>query len=919
MRSIPTIRSLHSCPAELVRNVALVGLVVVTSVVCAAPAFSSSSDASSADRQASVAQTQPDEPTSAYSRALTLYREGRFDQAAHILETELKASPPEDPVGYLSLLGWCRYRLGRMEAALAAFQTALKLSPGNADPLEGVARASARLGRNREALDTVITLARTHPDVDLTDVADQVLGRPGTLDDRRLGRELRGGDVSAEPIVVAKAGRDYFHVRSAGSPWHPIFVKGINLGAALPGKYPSEFPRDKSVYLDWLAKMSDMGANVVRLYTLLPPEFYEALRDHNDARAGQDGFLWLAQGVWTELPENDAYDNTEFVGQFLEEIRRVIDAVHGNLAAAHRRGHAYGLYTADVSRMTLAYILGREWEPYSVAAYDDSRPHPSSFAGAWFTMTEGTPIEAWIAQTMDLAVSHEMRMYNAQRPVSFTNWPTLDPIGHPTEATKKEEIALLKKLGLPQEPGTVLEYDNDGMSIDANRIKPTRRMAAGMFASYHAYPYYPDFMNVDPGYLKTADHLGPSNYLGYLRELKAHHHDMPLLIAEFGVPTSRGIAHHQPQGWNHGGHNEREQGELDARMFEDIQQAGCAGGVLFSWIDEWFKKNWLVIAFEVPWDNNKNWLNILDPEQNYGLLACKPGKDGWAVTIDGEGDDWRGVPTVAGDGAGPLRSLQVTHDEAYIYMRLDVDRLDWDAIHYAIGIDTYGAAEGDHTMPFDLGLTTPTGMEFVVDLSGPATSRVLCDVPYDLHTNRFTRPWKSQENKDGVFIEMLAETSRRRIGRDGTIYPAIVYNRSPLRYGTMDPASPQYDDLVEWRDNRDEGFIELRIGWNLLNLTDPSTRQVLDDPVPPRGGAGHNTTDGFRFYLAAYRAADRKILATLPAASTSGRFKDEGIPFYTWKPWEEPTYHTYLKKSYYILRDRLAALQPKAELPETAR
>jgi len=52
---------------------------------------------------------------------------------------------------------------------------------------------------------------------------------------------------------------------------------------------------------------------------------------------------------------------------------------------------------------------------------------------------------------------------------------------------------------------------------------------------------------------------------------------------------------------------------------------------------------------------------------------------------------------------------------------------------------------------------------------------------------------------------------------------------------------------------------------------------------------------------------------------TSGRFKDEGIPFYTWKPWEEPTYHTYLKKSYYILRDRLTALQPKAELPEAAR
>ena len=149
----------------------------------------------------------------------------------------------------------------------------------------------------------------------------------------------------------------------------------------------------------------------------------------------------------------------------------------------------------------------------------------------------------------------------------------------------------------------------------------------------------------------------------------------------------------------------------------------------------------------------------------------------------------------------------------------------------------------------------------MVDLSGPATSRVLCDLPYDLHTNRFTRPWKSGKNDDGVFTDMIAETNRRRVGRDGTIYPAIVYNRSPLRFGTMDPDSPAYDDLVEWNTNTEEGFIELRLGWNLLNVTDPVTRQVLDDPVPPKGGAGHRTTDGFRFYLASWRPGDHRLLA----------------------------------------------------------
>src|SRR5262249_39562605 len=248
------------------------------------------------------------------------------------------------------------------------------------------------------------------------------------------------------------------------------------------------------------------------------------------------------------------------------------------------------------------------------------------------------------------------------------------PITHPTEATKKEEIALLAKLHLPQEPGTLLEYDNDGVSIDVEKIVPTSSTPAGTFASYHAYPYYPDFMNVDPAYLQAKDARGPSNYAGYLRQLKQHHAGMPLLIAELGVPTSRGIAHHQPQGWNHGGLTEQQQGEIDARMMEDVRETGCAGGILFSWLDEWVKKNWLAIAFEVPWDDKKNWLNVLDPEENYGLLACKPGRDGWRIVIDGKGDDWRSVPSVAGDGKGPLRSLKVTSDEAYIYMRLDVDR-----------------------------------------------------------------------------------------------------------------------------------------------------------------------------------------------------------------------------------------------------
>src|SRR3972149_11188374 len=107
-------------------------------------------------------------------------------------------------------------------------------------------------------------------------------------------------------------------------------------------------------------------------------------------------------------------------------------------------------------------------------------------------------------------------------------------------------------------------------------------------------------MILDPEYKRATDERGRNNYAGYLRALKAHHGDQPVVIGEFGVPTSRGSAHLQPQGMHHGGHTEKEQGEIDARLFRNIRDAGLAGGMLFSWMDEGFKRNWLVLKLGGP-------------------------------------------------------------------------------------------------------------------------------------------------------------------------------------------------------------------------------------------------------------------------------------------------------------------------------
>src|SRR5439155_19184380 len=134
-------------------------------------------------------------------------------------------------------------------------------------------------------------------------------------------------------------------------------------------------------------------------------------------------------------------------------------------------------------------------------------------------------------------------------------------------------------------------YDNDAVSVDAEKMLATSLLPAGLFASYHAYPYFPDFMILDPGYLRQRDAEGPNAYAGYLRDLVRHHAGRPVLISEVGVPSSRGVAHRQPQGFDHGGHDEHAQAAIDARLFRAIRETGCARGIVFSWIDVLFKHN----------------------------------------------------------------------------------------------------------------------------------------------------------------------------------------------------------------------------------------------------------------------------------------------------------------------------------------
>lgn len=57
----------------------------------------------------------------------------------------------------------------------------------------------------------------------------------------------------------------------------PFEIKGVDLGAGIPGHFATEYAIDKETYLRWFGMIREMGANTIRVYTILSSDFYEAV------------------------------------------------------------------------------------------------------------------------------------------------------------------------------------------------------------------------------------------------------------------------------------------------------------------------------------------------------------------------------------------------------------------------------------------------------------------------------------------------------------------------------------------------------------------------------------------------------------------------------------------------------------------
>ncbi|MBP6611575.1 MAG: T9SS type A sorting domain-containing protein, partial [Paludibacter sp.] len=566
-----------------------------------------------------------------------------------------------------------------------------------------------------------------------------------------------------------------------GSTYEPFFIKGTNLGVAKPGTYPGEMLALAEDYVRWFTEIKAAGFNCIRLYTLHFPHFYEELRKYNLQNPQQP--LFFFQGVWlNEELEGYKLDMYQLTDTFKVEIDENIDCVHGNRTIASRRGKAFGKYTADVSKWNIGYIIGREVYPEEVMVTNENNAAIKSFAGNVFSIDNASATEVWITEKLNHLVEYERTKYNTQRPVSASSWPTLDPIYHAFEPNRLEDTA----------------------QVDISKVKRTDA-PAGIFASYHAYPYYPDFIGADPGYKAYSDKFGPNSYLGYLIDLKSHYKTMPLLIAEYGLPSSWGVAHYTSSGMNHGGFDDQSQGETNMRLLSNIKSIGLAGGIQFAWIDEWFKSTW--ITDPVDFGDKILWHNATAAEQNFGLKKFVAVKD-WNLLKSFDNKEIKAI------------SVKANYDflELKIDLKSKMDLLGecW------VALDTYDALLGEIKLPN--GATMPTGAEFVLHITQHA-ARLYVTQAYDVFGL-----W----HRELIASQKLQSTATNGAGwnivrwKNNSGYSDVQFIGELKLNKSFQPSTSK--DAVTIFDTK----IELRIPWTLLNIVDPSKLWVLhDDKVFP--------------------------------------------------------------------------------------
>ena len=644
----------------------------------------------------------------------------------------------------------------------------------------------------------------------------------------------------------------------------PFEIHAMNLGSYTNGSDDKDYNINYNTYIEWFGLIKDLNINTIRLFNIESPEFYRALYDYNK---NNNDPLYLIQGTdvgEVEKNESNSYYDKDTYSDIFENIRKMIDVVHGNRIIMLNKEFASGIYRFDVSKYTLGYIIGTEWNDATIEYTNQKYPNKNVFEGKYFyTMSDAKPFEAYLAEVMDTLVSYESKKYGEQRLVSIGSVPLTDPFTY-------DEI--------------IADYFNKFTSFDVARIHNRDNFISGMFASFQVYSAYPDFFGSKM----------EMSYQQYLEKLYYHYETMPLVISEFGYSTAR-LTNLNPQNqtFGSGTYNEQDQGNEIVKSIETMKNIGIKNYILYEWLDEFDKSSWNTM-YAVDTIRNHLWNNVLTYPQHFGLMTYDSyTNNNSKIIIDGKNDDWDLSNVVYEDDN---YKLYMCYDTAYIYFSLEKKNgnISDDKIYIPIDLTPNSGSTKSDTG----NLAMSENADFLIVIDGENNSKILVQDYYNpiralygkavyLHDQyeKDNIPAKDSSNFEDI-INIVAYQDLIKNNDAFQIENVVTtVNTGYLIHGTSNPNSEEFNSLSDYY--IDGNHVELRLAYGLFNFSAPCFMEIHDDY--------------YKHYGVEYISINKMHIGV------GNENSNINMVTYKLKGWGRNLYkyEARLKKSYYILKDYL--------------
>lgn len=649
-------------------------------------------------------------------------------------------------------------------------------------------------------------------------------------------------------------------------------INGIRVSSFSPGEEEAKI--EKSQYKKWFKQISNLGINAISVRNIQNVDFYEAIYEYNE---NNNNPIYIIQGI--SVDETIKRKNVDVTDKNLnnnieKSYKDTINAIHGRLKKGMFMSPGKQYYKKDVSKWVYSYVLYTDWEA-DLVKYNNMRNIENiQYIGKYLYTENATRFENFLASIGDKVIEYETDKYGVQRNLSYIVYAENDPLEY---SENYREIAQ--------------KYSE----IDLENIKCKDTYKSGIYASYNIYPYAPEY--TDEG--KGIENL----YKEYIIKLNQHH-KMPVVISEYGVPSSRGIAAYETNkslGRDYGNLTEKEQGEAILSMYKDIMESGSNGCILNCWQDEWQSRTWNTTPM-IDTDENVYWNDYQTPEKNLGLLAFEPGVDKEECYTDGKISEWDISDLVI---ENELYSLSMKYDEKYLYYMIDLKKNISLNTEIFIPIDITPKSGGKYISKFDI--NTDRGSDFLICIDGKFNSRLLVHERYDsleaIYGHRIKHKYnqfinKPQKNSDYFkLVESILyeknyyfkdeQITMEQFINNGTKHTGYYttsqkFEIGRLVYGNGNPESKDFNSLSDFCFGKD--CIEIRIPWQLLNFYNPSKMEIHDD------------------YYECYGVEPISIDSMYVGVGNIGdTIKMEEFPLEGWG--KKVTYHERLKESYYILKD----------------